>query len=120
VAFKVMNLTTIRMSVDNIQISCEWYKSFFGIEPIENQENFVSFQIGDMCLDLSIADDKSPVSRGGSIGYWLVDDLDAAISAATNLGGKIYRGPLRVNEIQRTIVQIIDPQGNVFGLEAAR
>jgi predicted enzyme related to lactoylglutathione lyase len=52
------------------------------------------------------------------VGYWLVDDLEAAISAAIKLGGKVYRGPLKVDEVQRTIVQIVDPYGGVIGLEA--
>jgi predicted enzyme related to lactoylglutathione lyase len=34
------------------------------------------------------------------------------------LGGKIYRGPLRIEDARRTIAQIQDPFGNVIGLEA--
>ena len=89
-----------------------------GIEPVEDLENFVSFNIAQTCFDISVADEKSPRSYGGSVGYWLVDDIEKAISAAIELGGKVYRGPLRIDEIQRTIAQIVDPYGNVIGLEA--
>ena len=117
-AFEVKSFATIRLCVTNIQKSRDWFKAFFGVEPIEDFENFVSFKICGTVLDIVLADEKSPLSAGGSVGYWFVDNLEEAISRATILGGKVYRGPLRVNEIKRTIVQIIDPHGNVMGLEA--
>jgi predicted enzyme related to lactoylglutathione lyase len=77
-----------------------------------------SFKINETYFDISLADTKSPLSTGGSVGYWLVDNLEGVIKRAQELGGSIYRGPLRVPEIQRTIVQIQDPYGNVIGFEA--
>lgn len=69
-------------------------------------------------LDSEIrADEKSPVSKGGSVGYWLVEDFEASIQHAIELGAKIYRGPLTVSEIGRVIVQLEDPFGNVIGFE---
>jgi len=116
--FKIENLATIRMSVSDVEKSRDWYRTFLGIEPVEDSSNFASFRIGNALLDIALADEKSPVSKGGSVGYWLVDNLDAAIEKAKSLNGKIYRGPLRVDEVHKTIVQIEDAQGNVFGLEA--
>ena len=117
-AFNIRNFATIRICVSNFQNSRDWYKSFFGIEPIEDLENFASFRIGNTLFDISLADQKSPLSTGGSVGYWLVDNLENAIAKAKSLDGQVYRGPLRVDEVKRTIVQIKDPYGNVFGLEA--
>lgn len=114
----VKNFATIRFCVENVAKSRDWYATFFGIAPIEDLENFASFRIGQTTIDISVADEKSPISHGGSVGYWLVDDLEKAIAHAVGLGGQVYRGPLRVDEAQRTIVQILDPLGNVFGLEA--
>jgi predicted enzyme related to lactoylglutathione lyase len=115
---KVKSFVTIRMSVENVARSRDWYSAFFGCAPIDDLEQFVSFRIQQTNLDITLADDKSPFSPGGSVGYWLVAGLDEAINHAVRLGGRIYRGPLRVEEVQRTIVQIQDPFGNVFGLEA--
>ena len=117
-SFKVINLATIRVCVLSVQQSRDWYKSFFGIEPVEDLDDFVSFSVGGAIFDIALADQKSPISTGGSVGYWLVDNLEEAISKATNSGGKVYRGPLRVEEVRRTIVQIMDPYGNVIGLES--
>lgn len=60
-----------------------------------------------------------PVSLGGTVGYWLVDNLDDLLEKIKKLGGKVYRGPLTVPKIQRAIVQIQDPFGNIIGFEAS-
>jgi predicted enzyme related to lactoylglutathione lyase len=116
--FEIKNFATIRLCSSDLQKSKQWYQKFLGHEPVEDLENFVSFKICGVCLDISEADEKSPSSLGGAVGYWLVNDLDAAIEKAVDLGGIVYRGPLRVEEVRRTIVQIKDPIGNVIGLEA--
>ena len=117
-SFQIKSFSTIRISVSNVIHSRDWYEALFGVSPVENLENFVSFKIGDTCFDISLADMKSPVSVGGSVGYWLVDNLDNVIDKVSQLGGKVYRGPLKVKEIQRSIVQIQDPFGNIIGFEA--
>ncbi len=114
----VRSFATIRLSVVDVQPSRDWYSSLFGVDPVEDLKNFASFKIAGTILDISLADEKSPVSMGGSVGYWLVDNIEDVIAHATSLGGRVYRGPLRVDEVQRTIVQIADPFGNVIGFEA--
>jgi predicted enzyme related to lactoylglutathione lyase len=105
------------MSVSNLSKSRDWYKQLFEIEPIEDIENFVSFKIQNVCFDLCLADEKSPTSTGGSVGYWSVDNLESLLEKVHQLGGSIYRGPLNIKEIQRTIVQIQDPFGSILGFE---
>lgn len=115
--FQILNFATIRLSVQDVPAAQSWYRQFFAIEPIESSAHFVSFALGQTRFDICAADMKSPVSKGGSTGYWLVDNLESAIAKAIALGGKVYRGPLDVEETQRTIVQIEDASGNIFGLE---
>lgn len=119
-SFKVKKISTIRLCVKNVAQSGKWYKDFFGTAPVEELKDFVSFKIGNILLGISLADNKNPISKGGSISYWTVDDLAKAIKRGTELGAKIYRGPMRVEQIQRTIVQLEDPFGNVIGLESDR
>lgn len=116
--FQVKAFSTIRISVLNVAESRDWYRALFNLEPMEDIENFASFKISNTCFDISLADSKSPVSTGGSVGYWLVDNLDGVLEKVKLLGGKIYRGPLRVPEVERTIVQIQDPFGSIIGFEA--
>ncbi len=116
--FEIRGFATIRISVFDVSKSRDWYMALFNVRPVEDLENFVSFKINEVYFDISLADSKSPVSTGGGVGYWLVSDLDNLIAKAQSLGGTIYRGPLRVEETKRTIVQIKDPFGNVVGFEA--
>jgi predicted enzyme related to lactoylglutathione lyase len=115
---KVREFTAIRISSPDVQKSRDWYEKFFSISPTEDSKKFVSFKINGVAFDISEADDKSPYSTGGSVGYWLVDDMETAMGNAKRIGAEIYRGPLLVKEVNRRIVQIKDPIGNVFGLEA--
>lgn len=60
-SFQVKNFATIRFSVTDIRSSRDWYCSYFGVEPVEDLENFASFRIGGIILDLALADEKSPL-----------------------------------------------------------
>lgn len=114
---KVIGLKTLRLISNNISESKKFYQKFFDIEPIEVQENFVSFLVGENVLDICLEDEKNPTSTGGSISYWQVEELGYFIDKANNLGGEIFRGPLEVVETSSKIVQIKDSCGSVFGLE---
>jgi len=116
--FVIKSFSTIRVFSEDVSSSRDWYKSLFGVDPVEDLEGFVSFKIQNVYFDISAVDLKSPKSEGGSVGYWLVDNLEKLIERSIELGGNVYRGPLRVEETQRTIVQIIDPFGNVVGFES--
>ncbi len=111
-------ILTVLFFVDDIKSSSDWYKVFLRQEPIEQTSEFASFDVGGTFLNFHRADARSPVSTGGTVSYWLVDDLNKTIETAISLGGQIYRGPLNVPEIRGTICQIKDPFGNIFGLES--
>ena len=113
-----LSFATIRLCSTDISKSREYYQALFETQPTEDLDNFVSFHIAGVCLDISVADEKSPSSKGGAVGYWLVEDLDSLVARAKQIGGVVYRGPLKVQEVQRTIIQILDPVGNVMGFEA--
>lgn len=116
--FKVKGFSTVRILSSDVSRSREWYRRLFDLDPVEDLKDLVAFQIGKTRLDIAQADSLSPSSVGGSVGYWHVDNLESLIAKANALGGEVYRGPLRVEEIKRTIAQIKDPIGNVIGFEA--
>lgn len=116
--FQIKNFSTLRIFSTDLQKSRDWYEQFFGQPPIEDLEFFVSFKIGEITFDITVPDQKNPYSPGGSVGYWLVDDIHLVLKKAEQLGAKLYRGPLKVPEIQRQILQIQDPFGNVIGFES--
>lgn len=117
-SIKIKEVSAIRIFSNDIKKSCTFYKALFNQEPIEELEFFVSFKVGGSCFDITVPDAKNPFSQGGSVGYWLVDDVQVVLKKVEELGGKLYRGPLKVPETQRTIMQIQDPFGNVVGFES--
>jgi len=117
-SFTIKEFATVRLISTDLAKTRDWYRSFFGQEPVEDSAHFVSFKIAGVSFDITLPDSKNPFSAGGSIGYWLVDDLAAVLKKAEALGGKLYRGPLEVSETGRSIMQIQDPFGNVIGFEA--
>ncbi|MBL7688110.1 MAG: VOC family protein [Bdellovibrionaceae bacterium] len=115
---KITRVAAIRLLTSDLQKSRDFYRALFNHDPVEDSETFVSFRLGESHFDIAVADAKNPVSQGGSVGYWLVDDLGVLLKRASELGATIYRGPLPVPQIQRTIVQIQDPCGGIVGFEA--
>lgn len=113
----IQALYRLRLISSDIKQSKLFFESLFDVKTIENQTTFVAFKIADSYLEIILEDLKNPASTGGSIGYWLVDDLDYFINKANELGGKIYRGPLKIDEIESRIVQIQDPAGCIIGFE---
>lgn len=117
-SFEIKEFTTIRILSNEVSKSRDWYKSLFNQDPIEDTENFVSFKIAGVFFDITTPDAKNPFSSGGSIGYWLVDDIEQVLTKVKEIGGDLYRGPLTVKETNRIIMQIKDPFGNVIGFES--
>ena len=116
--FKIKEVSAIRIFAKDLKKSRDFYKTLFNQEPITDLDFFVSFKIGSTCFDITVPDTKNPFSQGGSVAYWLVDDVEIVLQRVEELGGKLYRGPLRVSETQRTIMQIEDPFGNIVGFES--
>ena len=113
---KILKLNSQLVFTKDIKKCVEFYQSVLGYPPIEQDEFFASFQIGDSFLNVHPADEKSPTSTGGSIGYWLVEDLLNAIEPFLKKGAALYRGPLSINDYFG-ICQLIDPMGHVIGFE---
>lgn len=113
-----INLNTLLVFTNDVQKSVSYYQKCLKLDPVELEENFGSFRIGDTFLNFHPADDKSPVSSGGSVGYFLVKNIHSAIRPFLENGARVYRGPLKIND-HLSIVQVIDPFGNVIGFEGS-
>lgn len=112
---QLVSLDFIMVFTRDVTASKNWYRDVLDIEPIIDEENFAEFKISDTAkLCLHSSDAKSPISTGGSVGYWRVKELDAVIEHLKSYGARIYRGPLDIENNER-ICQIIDPMGNVIG-----
>lgn len=117
-SFNIKEFSTIRIFSNDLKRSRDFYQTLFDQDPVEDLDFFVSFKIGNTGFDITPQDAKNPFSHGGSVGYWLVDNINPVLEKVEALGGKLYRGPLKVSETQRVIMQIQDPCGNIIGFEA--
>lgn len=80
------------------------------------EDGFVGFDVGDTEFGFHPADaTKNPVG-GSSVVYLRVEAHAAAIARAESKGALLHRGPLAISA-SRSIAQLIDPFGNVFGLD---
>ena len=101
--------------------SANWYERVFDLKR-ENAETvpgqFELIRIDEIELGFHLADTKSPVSNGGCVVDWEVPNLRSTISRAEAFGGKLYRGPIQVHSLPRWMAQIMDPFGNIIGIES--
>ena len=118
-SINTLELRTCLLFVSEMEQSKNYYAEFLGLSPVEDLVDFASFQIGKQFINLHLADGKSPLSTGGCVCYLHVENLEYWIKRATDIGGIIWRGPLKVSN-KLTICQILDPFGNAIGLESTR
>ena len=112
-----VSLRTCLLFVADIKKSKEFYEKLFLQKPAEDLSDFVSFQFEETFFNLHLADRLSPMSTGGSVGYFCVENLDEWVKRAQGLGAQVWRGPLAIED-GWIIVQIQDPFGNVIGFES--
>lgn len=111
------NVAAVRLCVSDLPGARNWYARFLERAPVENGPDYIAFDLGALRLEIVRADDKNPVSTGGTIVYWQVANLQRAIEHALACGARLYRGPLDLPEV--SLAQVVDPQGLVIGLSHA-
>ena len=109
------HLEFVYLFVSDIHQSKDWYTRVLGTPPSIDIENFVEFRLGANAVCLHPADDKSPLTTGGSVGYWRVTDFKKTFDHFIAHGAELYRGPLDIGD-GTYIGQVKDPFGNVIGL----
>ena len=97
-----------------------WWAAAFGVNRLDVEEHpqgdYSSFDVGGVEIGFHTADPaKNPVG-GSPVVYWSVRSLSRAREELIGAGATPHRGPLVVDD-RRTICQLRDPFGNVFGLD---
>ena len=106
--------------VSDRRAAAEWYSNLLGIEItwLENPEHFF-IQVGNQDVWFHQSDSKVPSGAAGHVAYWQVADFDAVLERATQLGAKLYRGPLDRQD-GSYMCQVKDPDGNLIGIIGSR
>ena len=79
-------------------------------------DGFAWFDVGDIEFGFHPAEAEKNSVGGSPVVYLRVDDHSAAVSRAESKGARLHRGP-RAIDASRSIAQLMDPFGNVFGLD---
>ncbi len=118
-------LTTVSFWADDVIAARDWYANVLGIEPYfqrpeEGPPAYIEFRIGADEDELGLIDRRyAPpgTSRdpGGSVIYWQVDDVAAAVARLVEHGATEYQ-PVVERDAGFVTASVLDPFGNVLGL----
>lgn len=111
----LLGLRTVVYKVGDIDRAKRWYSDVFRIAPYFDEPFYVGFNVGGYELGLDPDTHGTPPGPGGSVGYWGVADLAAALERLTAAGVEIHT-PLHDVGDGILTASIRDPFGNVIGL----
>ena len=77
--------------------------------------DFEFLLLGAVQIEVVPSDGKVGAGPCGTVVYWSVPDLDAALSWLLAHGATLFRGPMDIENGQR-MCQVQDPWGNCIGL----
>jgi predicted enzyme related to lactoylglutathione lyase len=80
------------------------------------EDGFVWFDVGNIEFGFHPTDAEKNSIGGSPVVYLRVEEHSTAVARAESKGARLHRGPL-VIDARRSIAQLIDPFGNVFGLD---
>lgn len=83
---------------------------------VKSFDEFVCFDVAAIEFGFHPSDEEKNPHGGTPVVYLRTANHSRSVARAETLGAKLHRGPLRVNE-DRTIAQLIDPFGNIFGYD---
>jgi predicted enzyme related to lactoylglutathione lyase len=118
-------MATVSYFADDLAAAKAWYTELLGVEayyafPHEGQPAYIEFRIGDYQHELGLIDRKyaphaATAQPSGTVLFWHVDDLDAALDRLQALGAKIHE-PKTVRESGFNTASVVDPFGNILGV----
>jgi predicted enzyme related to lactoylglutathione lyase len=95
-----------------------WWAGLLSVQAdtLTEEDGFVWFVAGGTEYGFHPADPERNPLGGTPVVYLATTDLRDAMSRAITMGATRHRGPLVVTS-ERSIAQLVDPFGNVFGVD---
>lgn len=106
--------TTIYV-VAHLDAAKAWYANVLGEPAYFDEPFYVGFHVGPFELGLVPQDDVHTPGAGGTLSYWLVDDVQEAFDALLRKGASEREAVQHVGGGIR-VATVCDPWGNVLGL----
>jgi predicted enzyme related to lactoylglutathione lyase len=110
-----LGLATVIYQVTDLDRAKAFYTQAFGQAPYFDQPFYVGFEIGGYELGLHPDLREGQPGPGGSLAYWRVADIEAAVAHFTGAGATPVAAPKDVGEGIK-VASVADPFGNVIGL----
>jgi len=109
------SLRTCIYQVNDLALAKEFYSQALGKDPYFDEPYYIGFEVDGHELGLDPDTSKRPPGGSGVIGYWRVEDINAAWQHLTTIGARSIELPHAVGvDLQVSIVS--DPFGNYIGL----
>lgn len=108
-------LQEITLFAPDINAYFAWLQEVVGARLALSLPGIIQCHIAGTLITLHPSDEKGSAGPGGQVAYWVIPDIEAAVSQFEHRGGRRYRGPI-VGIDGPTVAQVQDPWGNVWGL----
>ena len=110
-----LGLATVIYQVPDLDRAKAWYATAFGQAPYFDEPFYVGFEIGGYELGLHPDLSEGQPGPGGSVAYWRVAAIDAAVAHFTTVGATLVSPAAEVGDGIK-VARVADPFGNVIGL----
>jgi predicted enzyme related to lactoylglutathione lyase len=111
----VLGLATTIYRVPDLTRAKQWYAKAFQQQPYFDQPFYVGFNIGGYELGLDPDPSAGRAGAGGSVAYWRVPDLEAALAHFLDNAARVVSPAQDVGERIKVAI-VSDPFGNEIGL----
>lgn len=110
-------IAAVMIHVSNISEALAWYERVFpnAQRSSTDEEEFEFLLVGEVRLELVLADQKVSSGPSGSVVYWQFPQFEEAFQRFQAAGAKLYRGPMSIERGQ-LMCQVQDPWSNCIGL----
>jgi predicted enzyme related to lactoylglutathione lyase len=104
--------------VDEPAVVAHWWADLLECpnDRMRFEDGFAWFNVGDIEFGFHPSDAEKNSIGGSPVVYLRVDDHSVAVARAESKGARLHRGPLAIDDA-RSIAQMVDPFGNVFGID---
>ncbi len=111
----IQGLRTVIYRVPDLPRARAWYSEAFGVQPYFDEPFYVGFSIGGYELGLDPDTSGTGAGPGGSVAYWGVPDVAAAVAHFVDAGATVM-SPVQDVGGDIRVATVGDPFGNLVGL----
>ena len=111
----VKGLGTVIYHVTDLNRAKAWYSAAFQQQPYFDEPFYVGFNIAGYELGLDPSQTVTSAGRGGSVAYWRVAEIEAALQHFVSAGATVVAAIQDVGEGIK-VATVADPFGNLIGV----